>query len=95
MCFVCKVLIIVTTCRPRVLCSVMPLLQTPGHRCHQSFPGSMQQASLALVQDLPGDREEREEPPLQPGRGVAAAGRRRAVPPAERHGLRLMGRISL
>ena len=36
---------------------------------------------------LAGDREEREELPLQPGCAAAAAGGRRPVPPAERHGL--------
>ena len=38
-----------------------------------------------------GDREEWEELPLQLGRGAAAVGRWRAVPPAERHGLRPHG----
>ncbi|XP_011933859.1 PREDICTED: solute carrier family 35 member E2B isoform X4 [Cercocebus atys] len=41
--------------------------------------------------DVPGDREEREELQLQPGRGVAASDRWSPVPPSERHSLRPHG----
>lgn len=40
---------------------------------------------------LAGDRQEREEPQLHPGRDAAAADGRRALPPAERHGVRPHG----
>ncbi|XP_058990992.1 solute carrier family 35 member E2B isoform X2 [Mustela lutreola] len=46
---------------------------------------------LGLLHGLAGDRPEREELQLQPGRRAAAADGRRAVPPAERHGLRPHG----
>ncbi|XP_040501583.1 solute carrier family 35 member E2A isoform X6 [Ursus maritimus] len=42
---------------------------------------------LDLLLGLAGDRQKREELHVQPGRRVAAAHGRRALPPAERHGL--------
>lgn len=45
------------------------------------------QGPLCSGTGLAGDRQEREELQLHPGRGAAAADGRRAVPPAERHGV--------
>ena len=91
-CVSCVVLIIAVHMLPQSPLQCHSLYPDPGAQVPPEFPrGPRSSRPSGSGAGPAGDREEREELPLQPGRGAAAAGRRRAIPPAERHGLRPHG----
>ena len=92
MCFMCKDLIIAVHVLPQSPPRCHSLDPDPGAQMPLEFPwGPRSRCPSGSGAGSAGDWEEREELPLQPGCGAAAAGGWRAVPPAECHGLRAHG----
>lgn len=91
-CFMCKDLIIAVHVLPQSPPRCHSLDPDPGAQMPLEFPwGPRSRCPSGSGAGPAGDWEEREELPLQPGCGAAAAGGWRAVPPAECHGLRAHG----
>lgn len=74
-CFVCKVLIIAVHVPPQSPLQCHALYPDPWAQVPPEFPqGPCSRRPSGSGAGPAGDREEREELPLQPGRGAAAAG---------------------